>query len=399
MSERRLRVGIAGMGRAFSLMLPTFARNPLVEVVAGADPRPGARDRFVRDFSAKAYDEVANLCADPVVEVVYIATPHEFHADHVKVAAAHGKHVLVEKPMALALQDCRDMIEAVRRAGVHLIVGHSHSFDGPIRRTREIVASGKFGKLRMISAINYTDFLYRPRRPEELSTAQGGGVLFNQAPHHVDVVRLIGGGRVRSVRAAAGRWDAARPTEGAYSAFLTFEDGAFASLTYSGYAHFDSDEFCDWIGENGRPKNKARYGATRKTLQSATASASEIELKTAQNYGGGDYANPQAEATGPRFHQHFGPMLVSCDRADLRPTPNGVVIYDDTVVRLDAFPAPEVARSEVLEELYDTIVLNRPPLHDGAWGLATMEVCLAMLRSANEQQEILLEHQVAVPAA
>jgi len=92
-------------------------------------------------------------------------------------------------------------------------------------------------------------------------------------------------------------------------------------------------------------------------------------------------------------------MLVSCDRADLRPTPNGVVIYDDTAVRLDAFPAPEVARSEVLEELYDTIVLNRPPLHDGAWGLATMEVCLAMLRSANEQREILLEHQVAVPAA
>src|SRR5262249_18405097 len=155
MSERRLRLGVAGMGRAFSLMLPTFARHPLVEVVAGADPRPEARHRFVQDFSAKAYDEVTDLWADPVVEVVYIATPHQYHADHVKVAAAHGKHVLVEKPMALTLQDCRDMIEAVRRAGVHMIVGHSHSFDSPIRRTREIVASGKFGKLRMISAINY----------------------------------------------------------------------------------------------------------------------------------------------------------------------------------------------------------------------------------------------------
>jgi phthalate 4,5-cis-dihydrodiol dehydrogenase len=73
------------------------------------------------------------------------------------------------------------------------------------------------------------------------------------------------------------------------------------------------------------------------------------------------------------------------------------VIYDDTAVHVDALPAPQVARSEVIEELYDTIVRNRPPLHDGAWGLATMEVCLAMLRSANEQREILLEHQVAVP--
>ena len=66
----------------------------------------------------------------------------------------------------------------------------------------------------MINAINYTDYLYRPRRPEELDTAQGGGAVFNQAAHQVDIVRLIGGGQVASVRAASGAWDSARPTEG-----------------------------------------------------------------------------------------------------------------------------------------------------------------------------------------
>ena len=75
----------------------------------------------------------------------------------------------------------------------------------------------------MITAINYTDFLYRPRRPEELDTAQGGGALFNQAPHQVDIVRLLGGGRVASVRAMTGAGIAARPTEGAYAALLTFD--------------------------------------------------------------------------------------------------------------------------------------------------------------------------------
>ena len=59
----------------------------------------------------------------------------------------------------------------------------------------------------MITALNYTDFLYRPRRPEELDTAQGGGAVFNQAAHQVDIVRLLGGGRVKSVRAATGAWD------------------------------------------------------------------------------------------------------------------------------------------------------------------------------------------------
>src|SRR3954452_13115585 len=117
-------------------MLPTF-RDPRVELVAAADPRAAARRRFGQDFAAKVYDTVEELCADPAVEIVYVATPHQHHAPHAILATQHGKHVLVEKPMALTLEDCALMIEATDRAGVHLIVGHSHSFDAPIMHTRE----------------------------------------------------------------------------------------------------------------------------------------------------------------------------------------------------------------------------------------------------------------------
>src|SRR5207237_3155772 len=106
--------------------------------------------------------------------------------------------------------------------------------DAPIRRTRELIASGKYGRLRMITALNFTDFLYRPRRPEELDTARGGGAVYNQAAHHVDIVRLLGGGRLKSVRAQTGAWDPARPTEGGYSARLKFVDGACATISTSG---------------------------------------------------------------------------------------------------------------------------------------------------------------------
>lgn len=395
--ERRLRLGIAGLGRAFSLMIPTFAQHPRIAVVAGADPRPEARARFASDFAgAKAYATVEELCADPAVEVVYISTPHQFHAEQVRIAAANGRHVLVEKPMALTLDDCRAMIEAARAGGVHLLVGHSHSFDAPIARARAMIASGELGPLRMISAINYTDFLYRPRRPEELDTAQGGGVMFNQAPHQVDVVRFLGGGRVRSVRAQTGAWDRARPTEGAYTALLTFADGACASLTYSGYAHFDSDELCDWIGESGQGKDPRRYGAARRLLANASGDA-EVALKGARNYGGPDYAGPTAAAASePRYHQHFGFVVASCDRADLRPIAKGVMIYDDTQARFEPVPVPEVPRSEVIDELYDAVVSGRPPLHGGEWALATIEVCLAMLQSSREGREILLAHQVGI---
>src|SRR3954466_14957477 len=145
MAERKLRMGVAGLGKAFQLMLPPLVRHPNVHLVAAADPRAEARRRFAADFAVNSYASVEELCADPNVDAVYVATPHQYHAPHVAMAAAAGKHVLVEKPMALTLGECRAMIEAVRRAGVQMIVGHSHSFDAPILKTREMIEGGALG--------------------------------------------------------------------------------------------------------------------------------------------------------------------------------------------------------------------------------------------------------------
>jgi phthalate 4,5-cis-dihydrodiol dehydrogenase len=386
---RHIRLGVAGLGRAFSIMLPTLQRDPRIALVAAADPRPEARDRFVKDFGGATYETVAALCTNPEIEAVYIASPHQHHAEHVRLAASHGKHVLVEKPIALTLADAQAMIDSARAAGIHLVVGHSHSFDAPIQRTRTLISSGRFGAVRMITAFNSTDFLYRPRRPEELDTAQGGGVLFNQAPHQVDVVRLLGGGRVASVRAMTGNWDSKRSTEGAYSALLAFEDGAFASITYNGYGNLDSDEFMNWIDELGQKKQPRQTTAVRQfgdPMQEAAA-------KAARNYGGDSWKPPQSEE---RLHQHFGLIVVSCEQADLRPLPIGVMIYQDGVGHLDPLPAPAVPRSDVIDEFYAAVTEGRLPQHDGAWAMATLEVCLAMLHSAREGREISLQHQVGL---
>ena len=91
---------------------------------------------------------------------------------------------------------------------------------------------------------------------------------------------------------------------------------------------------------------------------------------------------PEAQAFA---HQHFGTLLVSCERADLRALPNGVMIYQNGTARLDELPPPAVPRAEVIDELYGAVVHGRPPLHDGAWAMATLEVLLAMLRSAQRR--------------
>jgi phthalate 4,5-cis-dihydrodiol dehydrogenase len=387
--QRKLRLGVAGLGRAFSVMLPTFTGDARVSLVAAADLRPEARQRFTAEFGGDSYESVEDLCSDPAIDVIYIATPHQFHARHAAIAARRGKHLLIEKPIALSLDDCRSIIEAAQRAGVRLVVGHSHSFDAPVRRLRELIVGGQFGAVRMINAINYTDYLYRPRRPEELDTARGGGAIFNQAAHQVDMVRLIAGGQATSVRAAAGAWDRARPTEGAYAALLSFAGGAFASLTYNGYGHFDSDEFQGWIGEMGQRKTPYA-GRPRPRFGSAV---DETEFKNAHNYGGRDYRPSAAQAAA---HQHFGTLLVSCERADLRALPSGVMIYQDGATRLEELPPPAVPRAEVIDELYGAVVHGTTPLHDGAWALATLEVLLGILRSAREGRDVVLEHQVGV---
>jgi phthalate 4,5-cis-dihydrodiol dehydrogenase len=375
-------------------MLPTFVADARITLVAAADPLAAARTQFAREFGAPAYAEIDELCADPAVEIIYLATPHQLHARHAQLAFAHGKHVLVEKPMAITLAECTAMIDAAAQAARCLVVGHSHSFNRPIARTRELIASGTFGAVRMISAMYATDFLYRPRRPEELRTAEGGGVIFSQAAHQIDIVRLLGGGRVRCVRAMTSAWDRQRATEGAYGALLTFDDGVFATVTYSGYGHFDGDELMDGIGEMGRRKSASDYGAARRRLRDQQDPKAETALKAARNYGGSAYVAPVAESAPA--HQHFGFVLVCCERGDLRPLPTGVVTYDDNERRIETIPAPVVPRVEVIDELWSAVVDARPPVHSGEWSRATLEVCLAILASAERGSDITLQHQVAM---
>ena len=284
---------------------------------------------------------------------------------------------------------------------MRLIVGHCHSFDTPYLRTREIVESGEVGRVRMIQALDYTDFLYRPRRPEELRTEDGGGVVFSQAAHQVDIVRLVAGSRAVRVRAVLGRWDESRPTEGAYQALLWFDDGVFASLAYSGYGRFDSDEWCGWIGELGAAKDPhgRDYGRARRRLAEAPSPAEEARLKADATYGGPAYRPPATGSEGaspPPHHQHFGPLLVCCERADLRPLPDAVWVYGDERRERRPLAAPAVPRSEVVDELVAALRDGRPPLHDGRWARATLEICLALLQSAAEDRDIALKRQIAL---
>jgi len=387
MAAKTLRLGAIGLGRAAAMMVPSLLAHPHVRMTAAADPNPDARARFAADFGGKTYATATELCASPDVDAVYIATPHQYHASDVLAAARNGKHIIVEKPMALTLEECRMMTDAAEQNNVVLVVGHSHGFNPSIVMIRDLVKSGDVGPLRMIANLVYTNFVYRPRRPEELDTTQGGGIMYNQIPHQLDMIRVIDGGPLESVHAVAGIWDHTRPTEGAMTALLQFRDGVVASLTYSGYDHFDTDEFHDWVGEGGAPR-KPSHGQQRRALRAFETPADEARGRTASGFSG----TGAIRSTSPMHHPHFGLLIVSCENADLRPSPKGVLVYDEAGVREllapDARAYPN--KDGVIDELYDAIVSGNPPLHNGRWGIDTMAASLALLKSSQERRPVTL---------
>ena len=390
---RTLRFGIAGLGIASTQIIPEFEGRPHLQLTAAADIRREGLEKFARETEGETYTSVAEMCKSPNVDAIYVCSPNHLHAEHVITACENGKHAIVEKPMALTLDECEAMNQAAERNGVKLLCGHTHSFDPPVRKMRELVVSGELGRLCMINTWNFNEFMYRPRMPQELDPTKGGNVVYNQGPHQVDIVRLIGGGLVRSVRAMTGIWDPRRRVEGAWCAYLEFEDGTPASLVYNGYGHFDVAEFTSWMGEGMR--NPDYNLKVRRALAGVNSDEEEWALKEKQRYGGGE-ERPHY-APGERPQAHFGLTIVSCEHADIRQSLHGLYIYGDDA----KWEVPVVeglrGRAAELEELYAAVVENRPVFHDGRWGTATLEVVLGIMESARERREIHMSRQVPSP--
>jgi len=379
-----LRLAIVGVGAAGRAFIPAIDAHPRFRLVAVVDHVAEIRDQIAREHRVEAYADMTAMLDSAGIDAVYIATPTDLHAEHAALAFARGKHVLVEKPMAVSLDQAKTMVEGARSAGVAMIVGHSHSHDLPVRRMHELIASGSLGAVRMVNTWCFTDWMYRPRREEELDVARGGGAINRQGSHQFDILRLLCGGKARTVRAVAFDWDAQRRSIGAHIVLLTFENGAAATAVYNGYGHFSTMDLCFDVSEWGfvqPPGSRTRHRRTNSTA------AEELRAKRAR-------ALTAIPARAP--HQpFFGLTLASCERGDIRQSPDGLLVYTDDGVSEIALSAERSPRELVLDELHAAITGGAAPVHDGAWGMANLEICVAALESARTGREVELRLQVA----
>ena len=201
-----LRIGIVGCGRAAAVLhAPALARVPGTAVVALADPDP---DRLVelggRCRGAAAYDDYRRLLDDQRVDLVAVCVPATLHAQ-VAVGALHaGKHVLIEKPLALSLEDCERIAAEARRAeatGVRSAVGFNLRSHRLLRQAKDVLASGALGDIELLRTLWTADWSGGARPPWHARRVTGGGALLEIGTHLADLWRWLLGSEVASVRA------------------------------------------------------------------------------------------------------------------------------------------------------------------------------------------------------
>ena len=191
----KLRWGILGGARVNERLLPAIVEASNAELVAIASRRPGAAAETLAKYapqqhSARVYNDPDAFLRDAGIDVVYLPMANREHAEWALRAIRHGKHVLIEKPMALTLQDIEAIEGAAREAGVQVMEGFMYRFHPQHDRVREVIDSGAIGEVRTVRSCY--SFPMKPARMYRLAhdVAHGGGAMWDIGPYAIHSTRL-----------------------------------------------------------------------------------------------------------------------------------------------------------------------------------------------------------------
>ena len=226
-----VRYAIIGLGRAgWNIHVKALRDRPDAKIVAVVDPVAERREQAVGEFGCKAYDTLAKALKQADVEVVVIATPSVQHGPESKRAMKAGKHVVVEKPMALSVAEADSMIKVANETGRKLFVHQNYRFYPEFLHMQEVIASGLIGRVYHIR--NYISNFTR-RNDWQTLAKNGGGVLNNTCPHFIDQLLQLIGGRVTTVVGDLQQIASAGDVEDHVKVFLRADNGATADMEIS----------------------------------------------------------------------------------------------------------------------------------------------------------------------
>lgn len=240
----KVRIGVLGTGiiiRDFHML--TLQDNPKAEVVAAGNLHPESLERLARDFGIpKTYTDFAEMARDSDIDAVVIGLPNYLHAPVTIQMLEAGKHVLCEKPMAMRVAEGEQMIETAQHTDRKLMIGHMWRFDREILWLRDLVVSGRLGKI--FKAKSHAIWLYEGPPPGSWFIQRqfaGGGALADMGVHSIDTLRFVlGNARPMKVFANVGTHFQDIELDDTATLLLEFE-GGIATLIEAGWYHLYAD--------------------------------------------------------------------------------------------------------------------------------------------------------------
>jgi len=228
-----LNFALVGCGRIAKRHSELLGFNEIgnAKLVSVCDSDLSKANKIAEQFNVAAYDDMDTMMKSESIDVVVVLTPSGLHAKHVINLSKYGKHIMVEKPMALTIEDTENMILACDLNDIKLFVIKQNRFNVPVVKMREALMAGRFGKLilgtvRVRWARHQS---YYDQDPWRGTWAMDGGVLTNQASHHIDMLEWMMGG-VESVFAKISTALADVETEDTAVVTLKFENGALGVI-------------------------------------------------------------------------------------------------------------------------------------------------------------------------
>lgn len=228
--DKEIKFGLIGCGRIAPRHAQSIRDLQLARLVAVADINEGRAKRFSSEYGAEFYLDYRSILDQPDVDVVTVCTPSGLHAQIAIDALQAGKHVIVEKPMALSLEDADRMIATAKSVKRKLCVVLQNRYNPPMQDLRRVVDEGRLGRLLLGNAT------VRWFRPQEYydddwhgTWAMDGGALMNQSIHHIDALQWLMGD-VNSVFAYTTTLAHKMEAEDVGVVALRFKNGALGSI-------------------------------------------------------------------------------------------------------------------------------------------------------------------------
>ena len=299
---KKLRWGVLGAGGlADRRTLPGMMQAENAELIAVMEINEELAERLRAKYGAKrAYTSDAALLDDPEIDAVYIASPVVLHARQAKMAADRGKHILLEKPLAMTADEAQEVVDYCAARGVQIAAGFMMRFGACVQAMKRAVGEGKIGQLVSCSALFTCWYPDMPGAWRQQKKHSGGGALMDMGVHCIDLIGYITGSRVKQVSAMHATQTFHYEVEDSSTVLMRLENGAICTVQ----SNFNiPDEAAKWrldfFGTRGRLLGDAVIGQV---------DGGDVDALFLNEMKGYDAQQDGARATSGKLDVEFGNM-------------------------------------------------------------------------------------------